>query len=252
MVEHDLFDKIDIDPNTFAVLVADPPWYMDYYRGIFRRAQELLKPDGMLMLSVLPRLTRPSAPADQRKILSLAKEAGFKLEESRPQFLVYETPKFESQTLEAMDLVWTAPWRKGDLLIFRFIDPTKKHIVIRRPSWDVRFETMIIGNSEIKIRRREDQSERLSIALVGGDKNNTIGTVSRRARRRFQIDIWTSDNVGYAVQGLHIARNALLSLVAKSNPKEAAISTSEAHNLSATERAALEKMLTDILKSSEV
>lgn len=247
IVEHDLFNCAEGFSNSFSVLMADPPWYLDYYRAVLRRAQELLMPGGTLMLSLLPELTRPSAIDDRGKLARCARLAGFDIQEILPNALVYETPEFERRILDAVNVTWTRPWRRGDLGILKFARPKKRMLAVRRPAWDVRFDSFFVGDREIKVRRRPDRSTMLQISIIRGDKNNTIGTVSRRSRRRFRIDIWTTDNVGYAVQRLPVVKHALVAMTKGMGTEESVRSTHRKYGLNEQEQEALRRLLNQSL-----
>src|SRR5262249_23172884 len=90
-------DLFNYEPTHagFSSVVADPPWYMDHYRAFLEVSRKLLSPHGWLLLSVLPRLTRPFAESDRLEIVSFAKNRGFDLIETQPGKLEYVSPPFE-------------------------------------------------------------------------------------------------------------------------------------------------------------
>jgi len=73
LVQHDLMQPVPPRLGTFHAVIADPPWYTEHYKAFLVRAADILHDGGLLLLSVLPWLTRPSAIDDRRDILKYAR-----------------------------------------------------------------------------------------------------------------------------------------------------------------------------------
>lgn len=119
-----------------AVLL-DPPWYMDFIRPMLAAAAAACRSGGVVLLSVPPAATRPSAEADRVATLNFALRLGLELIGDEPLGLSYETPFFEANALAASGLFAPWRWRRGDLLIFRKIRPASRPApaTSRRRDW---------------------------------------------------------------------------------------------------------------------
>ena len=139
LVEHDLFYPIQDANLQYAAVVADPPWYPEFNRAFTLRSAELLQTGGLLLLSVLPWLTRPSAVEDRANILEFATKAGFDLQDVTPRILTYESPKFERIALE-MNGIRCDEWRTGDLFVFQKVGEPVTGLLAGptddEPAWD--------------------------------------------------------------------------------------------------------------------
>jgi hypothetical protein len=208
LVEQDLFAPIRPAIRDFDVVFADPPWYPPFYRAFVLRSAELLKDEGRLLLSVLPWLTRPSAIDDRREVLSFAADSGFDLEEVVPGELTYQSPGFEKAVLEPRGID-CGEWRSGDLCVFRRVNDPKPGLYAERPKDEPDWYEYQFGARKVKLRRRPgDQDPPFAVReLANGSP--VLSSVSRRSPLRALIDVWTSDNVAYAVEGLEILREAL-------------------------------------------
>ena len=203
LVECDLALPLAMHSGSYSVVLADPPWYIDYYRAFLRRAAELLKVGGTLYLSVLPELTRPGAKAERMVLLEEAAAVGMVLINQVAGSLSYETPGFEQQALFAHGL-HCHNWRRGDLWAFckkrEGNSDLTEPVAIDEPRW-VEYR---IGRKRIKV-EPSDSVDMAPFTYRAADPTGAILTqVSRRSPFRKNIDVWSSDNHAYTVTGIGV------------------------------------------------
>jgi hypothetical protein len=207
-IEQDMFSRLARNIGDFDVVVADPPWYLEFYEAFVARASQLLCDHGLFLLSMLPWLTRPSALHDRTEILRFANKAGFQLIQVLPEFLQYETPYFEKVALRHHGIA-CGPWRKADLFLFVKVQS------VRISAWRIfkpdheEWDDFRLGDRKIKLKRKKHNSSGPFSYRPVEDGSPVLRTVSRRWPHRPLIDVWTSDNEAYAVHGLGILRAAL-------------------------------------------
>jgi hypothetical protein len=124
-----MFDPLLEFKGKYDVVISDPPWYLPFYKASILRSAELLKEQGLLLISVPSWLTRPSAIKDRIEIMKFATNAGFDLNESAPGLLSYQCPKFEQIDL-AMQGIYCGNWRQGDLFVFRKISEVRTSLKV--------------------------------------------------------------------------------------------------------------------------
>ncbi len=208
LMVHDLFLEYPKLNNRFDVIIADPPWYNEFYEAFLLRANDFLLENGYVLISVLPWLTRPTAINDRKAIIHFAMKVGFDLVEVRPRFFRYESPKFEQITLARHD-IQCHDWRSGDLFIFRKIGEPRERIVVLPPKDEPRWEEFRIGHLRIKLRQDSDKDPKSLDIHPVLKENQVYNSVSRRSPHRRSIDLWTSDNVAYSLDGIQIVRECL-------------------------------------------
>lgn len=204
----DLRHDLNWTNPDFNVVIADPPWYLDYYRAFIGRARELLKTGGFFFMSVLPWLTRPSASSDRKLLVCEAFKADFDLCEVLPGALHYESPPFEQAALKQAGLL-LSDWRSGDLYIFRLsgkISLTDETLDVDQARWD-RF---VVGKTQIQVIGKTGfgQFEFEPVA----SKHGVLPSVSRRSPSRHEIDVWSSANLGFSTTRPEIVAACLESL----------------------------------------
>jgi hypothetical protein len=203
LVECDLFNKQPSFNNHFDLVIADPPWYLEYYEAFINRGSEFLNTGGILHLSVLKKLTRPFAANDRQEIIIYAQNAGFELVEIIPNYFTYETPNFERNTLKVQGL-YCENWRKSDLFIFKKINFIKNEIVIDNKNDDESWIEFKWKNKKIKIKQDNIQEDSFFYFESADPSNIVFTNVSRRSPYRERIDVWTSDNLAFRVYKLKI------------------------------------------------
>lgn len=218
LFHHNMFDPILKFREKYDVIVADPPWYVPFHKAFILRSTELLKEQGLLLLSVPPWLTRPSAITDRAEIIEFAAKAGFDLIEIAPGVLSYQCPKFEQITL-SMQGIYCSDWRQGDLFVFRKIKEAQSSLKVSYPKDEPTWDEYRFGLLKVKLRHRTHiDSGKLRIKPVSNE-GPYLGTVSRRSPLRHLIDLWTSDNIAYSVTRLDIVKVALDRLQSGESPK---------------------------------
>jgi hypothetical protein len=245
LVEHDLFDPIAGAFGRFNVVVADPPWYAAFHRAFILRGTEILEEGGLLLLSVLPWLTRPSAVADRADVLAFARECGLDLAEVAAGNLLYESPKFERVAL-AMHNIYCGDWRAGDLFVFRKVDQRSPMLDAPRPDDEPAWDEYRIGSRKIKLRLRPDARPSGFRIEPAWGTGRYFGSVSRRSPFRARIDLWTSDNLAYSVEGLETLRYALARLAAGDSRDSIAREASRAYSLTSKEASVLDRLLGEV------
>ncbi|QMW05415.1 hypothetical protein [Spirosoma foliorum] len=202
VIQHDLLKPIYDGRTTYDLVVADPPWYLDFYEAYLDRGSELLEIGGEFWLSVLPSLTRPSASSDRRAILGIATQRGFQLMRKIPRVLIYKTPAFERHVLSINEVKWDN-WRSGDLWIFKKVKDTliaPQHALhLNQAAWT----EYRIGYKKIQLRKESDDRQGYFNYWPTNPDGKFFHSVSRRATERNQITIWTSDNIAFTVVSVH-------------------------------------------------
>jgi hypothetical protein len=115
------FERLHNSPEQFDTVVIDSPWYIDYLKPWLIQARLCAGFGGLLMFSLWPSDTRPSASDEIKEILSLANSFGSVVIE-RGVFR-YLTPKFEAVAAGAAGRRLGDRWRHGDLVIVRICKP---------------------------------------------------------------------------------------------------------------------------------
>lgn len=244
-IQHDLFESF-VTPERFGIALADPPWYPEFYRAFIDRSSELLRLNGVLILSMLPSLTRPSAESDRADIETYAAEAGFILVNKLTAKAQYESPNFEFKTLADAGIFCDKKWRVGDFFVFRKAKVTRRrihHSLAKEPRWT----TFHFDHFEIKLRQRRERARRKLriVQLIHGGR--TVGSVSRRDRIRSRIDLWTSENVAYSATRLEPIREALVRLDGRRSTEDVVREVAEMFDLDTVEKRELRKLLNALL-----
>jgi hypothetical protein len=247
LVECDLSLPLAAGNGSYQVVLADPPWYVDYYGAFLRRAADLLCVGGTVYLSVLPVLTRPGAEEDRVAILEMATALGLQLVQQDAGGLSYETPGFEHQALLACGL-YCGDWRRGDLWIFRKqyeggVNLTDG-LIIGEPNW-IEYR---IGSKRIKL-RLADVLEAARFTYNAVDPKGAVMThVSRRSPFRNKIDVWSSDNHAYTVTRISVLQECLGQLEADRSFSEVVAALVAHQNLDQEERRDLIALLTEFVQ----
>ncbi|MBZ9701768.1 MULTISPECIES: hypothetical protein [unclassified Mesorhizobium] len=174
-----------------AVLL-DPPWYLDFVRPMLAAAAHACRPGGVVLISLPPDGTRPSAETDRQTVIGFGRRLGLDPIEHCPLAISYETPFFERNALAATGIYPPQHWRRGDLLVFRKTRAPTRHplaVSAQRRDWT----EARVGRMRLFVRANGEtlSGEAGLTSLIDGD---VLPTVSRRdARRRF-AQVWTSGN----------------------------------------------------------
>jgi hypothetical protein len=102
------------------VAVVDPPWYTPITKHFLAKAQMLVKPRGVVLLSFPPEGTRPGAKNELDELVNWCKQRGLNLMHPEAVRLHYKTPFFEWNSLNVAGFSARVPaWRRADLLMFQ-------------------------------------------------------------------------------------------------------------------------------------
>jgi hypothetical protein len=235
----------------FECVVADPPWYLDYYPAFLATSRKLLVAEGKLLLSVLPRLTRPSAEVDREQIMTFASRYGFDLVRTEPGLLQYVSPPFEAEALkmEGLDL---PIWRSGDL---RTYVRTAREVVA---SQDFHTEdsqvwrTFNVGPMIVKVKwDGTHETGKFSFQKVAGAASMRLRSVSRRSPLRSGINLWTSRNLALNVTRPDLVCQSLQLLLEGHGSPEVATALMTVEKLSKTEADHLNELLTILINDAK-
>lgn len=179
-----------------AVVVCDPPWYPEAHATFLCAAAQLVRPGGIVLVSVPDTLTRPSAAQELADLRKLARQLRLAITATEPRALRYRTPFFEYRAMRAAGVpIVPLDWRAGTLwqLISTGavpVPPAGRHRA--RAASDTVAETTIEGTRIRILRRTPAAPGVLSLQqIVRGD---TLPSVSRRHSARGSAVLWTSGN----------------------------------------------------------
>ena len=234
----DLF-KFSGFPTRFHWAIADPPWYIEHYCAFIEASSKLLEVEGKLLLSVLPRLTRPSAPLDRVKIIEMAAQSGFDLIEVRPGALHYISPPFEIEALHSEEIA-VDDWRSGDMFCFILRFHQLQQTATHAPSEEDTWQAFQLGTTIVKIKdEQRHESEPFDYRPASPTGSVRLRSVSRRSPVRSKINLWSSRNIALTVskpvalvQALDKLRNGhSLNQTLASTAYEYQLTDSEIHKL---------------------
>jgi hypothetical protein len=248
--EVDLMTPSSFSPQ-FSWVMADPPWYPEHYEGFMRAAAQLMFPGGKLLLSVLPRLTRPTASSDRAFIIELAQNLGFDLVEIRPGALGYASPPFETEALHEEGLV-LGNWRRGDL--FKFVLTSNKPSEFDLPPSyenDGEWITISLGMTTVRINRRpSDEKSAFSFRPASSSGTARLRSVSRRSPSRSEVNVWTSRNIALIVSKPRVLGDTLTEISQGSLPSQSMAIVESTHNLTKDETSQLYELLVLLLQDA--
>jgi hypothetical protein len=246
----DLFED-QLATEAYDAVVADPPWYLDHYFAFIDGARQLLKPEGHLLLSMLPRLTRPSAANDRKAIVDYAFGRGFDLWQVLPAALSYESPPFELAALKA-EGIELSRWRSGDL--FAFVLTTRDTIPMARqdsPAVD-RWESFEIGKTVVRVKVRSADNEEFHFEPVSPSGDLHLHSVSRRSPVRPSIDVWSSRNFAMKVSRPDCVSDLLRQTAGGLRYKDALCKVAAEKKLSSAGEQALGKIVALLLNDAGI
>jgi hypothetical protein len=227
----------------FQWAVADPPWYPEHYAAFLTAARKLLVLGGKLLLSVLPRLTRPSASTDRIRILECAANLGFDLFDVELGSLHYASPPFEVEALRAEGLV-VENWRAGDL--YSFVLRSREDYCVNRieASDEEHWQTLQLGETTIKIKlERRSEPELFSYQPASCTSDLRLRSVSRRSPVRSRINLWTSRNIALMVSKPMAVADALDEIGKGRSPATTLAHVSHKYQLAETEKRRLREVI---------
>ena len=242
VAECDLLQFPDFEAQ-YQCAVADPPWYIDHYQAFLNAARRLLVREGKLLLSVLPRLTRPSASKDRFCILECAASLGFDLQEVTPAELHYVSPPFEIEALKADGIV-LKDWRSGDLFSFVLRSRPDERSKPPGPKAQDTWKTYHLGQTTVKIKIEKTASgQPFDYHPVSSSGNIRFRSVSRRSPARPNINVWTSRNIALGLSKPNVLDEALQRIANRESSRDALASVAYEYQLSELELSKLSQLL---------
>jgi len=242
VTECDLLEFPKLEPG-YQCALADPPWYVEHYEAFIDAARRLLVPSGRLLLSILPRLTRPSASQDRISILECAAYLGFDLIEAELGALRYLSPPFEIEALRT-DGIILDDWRSGDLFSFVLGSRPPEQVKHRHPTNKETWHTHQLGGTTIKVKVQGGESNQaFRFQPASSSKNIRLRSVSRRSPARSRINLWTSRNIALKVSKTAVLEDALQKIGNGESPMDSLASVAYEYQLTDDERGELQELL---------
>lgn len=245
LVECDLSQPLLTGHSCYQIVLADPPWYLDYYRAFLRRAAELVVIGGTVYVSVLPELTRPGATQDRVAIEKLAAAVGLHLVNQRTGQLVYQTPGFEQQALRARGL-YCRDWRRGDLWAFRKLATPIAYLPEEPIQDDAIWVEYRLGMTRIKAKPAPAEKAAQFTYRAADPSGPVLTQVSRRSPFRAAINVWTSANQAYVVTRMALLHAGLALLAAGQRGPAVLAALSSEYQLDEMEKLSLLALLAEL------
>jgi hypothetical protein len=191
-----------------ACVLADPPWYMDYFRLFTWFASQNSRKGAPLLLPLPGVGSRPQMAQERRLLLRWLRILAYEMQERIPRTVVYDSPFFEQNALRAAGLVSIDKlWRRCDLAVLTL----SANVNVGEPSVreSARWREFVCDGVRIRILvntcSSSAQCDSRLISLVPGD---ILPSVSSRHPLRPYVQVWTSGN---RVYGCH-SPSALVSV----------------------------------------
>jgi hypothetical protein len=186
------FCSASLPRESADAILLDPPWYMDFIRPMLAAAAAACRGNGVVLVSLPPKGTRPSALADREKVLRFAARVGLDLVEERTLAITYNTPFFETNALAAAGVFAPSRWRRGNLVILR---KSRRSARPTSPTNGRRRKWIEASVGRMRLFVRPDLGPPCGVLglmpLIPGD---ILPSVSRRDPRRRGAQVWTSGN----------------------------------------------------------
>lgn len=192
------------------LVVADPPWYEEYFDSFLWAASHICSMDGTLLLILPPLGTRATIKQELERVMERASDFGFFLLQIEKNVISYQTPLFERNSLYSEGITnLPDDWRRADLGIFI----KEKNSLEPRPSFHQSnvWDSVTINGVDIRIKINQNK-EFLDPTLNTILPNNILNSVSRRNPLRDRIDVWTIGNRVFSCRGTNILIQILNSI----------------------------------------
>jgi hypothetical protein len=193
-------DISDLKPDptlgTFDVIVMDPPWYENHFAAWLRAATFFGRKGTKVITTLFSTLVRPNAADERDSILALLRKLGNVA--IMPHRVVYETPRFECETLAQFGIHGLRSWRTADLIQLTLNDPLA---LLHTPQPNVqRWHRFRIGTQLIGV---ADKPEGGTVTVKPPYKDGSFLLRSVSSREPFKpiIGFWTSRNRAAIVTG---------------------------------------------------
>jgi hypothetical protein len=182
---------------------------MDFIRPMVAAAAAACRMGGVVLISMPPAGTRPSAVEDRLATIRFAARLGLDLLEYQPLAIGYDTPFFEANALATAGVYAPPRWRRGDLFVLRKARTGCRPAPLvsgRRRHW----VEVTIGRMRLFIRRTTVPRDTF-VGLVPLVKGDVLPSVSRRDPRRRSALVWTSGNRVFSTDNPALAFEAAVS-----------------------------------------
>lgn len=193
----------DIVPTLKTNLViADPPWYSEYYNSFLWAASKMCSIGGKMFLVLPAENIRPEMPSELKQIIRYSKSLGFSLSSVEKNVISYNTPEFERNSLISKGISnFPKDWRKADLGIF--IKKENRNISRKILESNDSWKSVTINGIEIRIKINKI-NDYVSPSLISIVQKDVLGSVSRRDPIRNNVNVWFEDNRVFFSQGPNI------------------------------------------------
>jgi len=191
LIEYDVQTEVPEHLRSlFDCVFFDPPWYPEHYSTWLARAAQLA-PNGVIMFTLFPSLTRPAAEIERVSILAELRNSA-RLITTISSFLEYEVPTFERAELEACDITPIEPWKVADLVL---LEPARDAAVMDipikpfvTPSW----REVDIGSLRLFIDPGRGAGTAGCLLMPLSDGSIILRSPSRRDPRRKEANVLSS------------------------------------------------------------
>jgi hypothetical protein len=193
-------DLARLDLGVFDAILIDSPWYTDYLATWLAEALHHSAPGGRLLFSLWPMEVRPAASDEAEVMLAKASLVGQPVVEVGA--LGYKTPTFEIAAAAATGRRLSAHWRRGDLVTVAITKLPVKSLTqpVRAAPPEAIWERFVFDETQIALRVSSKRGQEMP-ALFELGLSGVLPDVSRRLSLRAEIDLWTSDNLVFRVEG---------------------------------------------------
>jgi hypothetical protein len=214
-IELDLLEGPPIRLGTFAVVVADPPWYNAETRAFLVAARLNAEVGSRIVLSVPPVGTRPGIEQEWNELVLWAEGIGLQLIDYAYARLPYMSPLFEENALRAAGIPpCPLDWRKGDLAIFSCFDTLNLPSDSQHCAPE-KWEEVNIGRVTIRVRSTTEETTNGATRLRSLVAGNVLPSVSRRHHLVESVGVWTSGNRVFGLEAASVAHAVLHALAAE-------------------------------------
>ncbi len=191
----DLNNKL-IKEYNFDIIIMDPPWYKDYYLNWIKQAINNLKENGTLYITKIPNLVRPNAKEEWLYIKKFFDKNLIFKETSLE--ITYETPFFELETLNTLNISTLGNWRTS-VLVECILKVKKNYIPDKFPirNW----KRFMFGNKVVSLLLKNDDYRKIKIRSPYKNGEYTLKTVSNRDEDRKNVNFITSRNKVLIIEG---------------------------------------------------